>query len=421
MKSNYKRIGSFIELVDERNRDLAITTLLGLTIDKQFIPSVANIIGSDMANYKIIRKGQFACSLMQVRRDKKIPVALLADLDEAIISQAYPVFRITDEKELLPEYLMMWMRRSEFDREACFYAVGGVRGSLEWDDFCSMELPVPGIGKQREIVKEYNIIVDRIALNEQLNQKLEETAQTLYKQWFIDFEFPISAEYAKFIGKPELEGQHYKSSGGEMVYNEALSKEIPTGWSESQIEPMIRFNYASYNPSVDKFKSLEYLDTSSITRHRIENLQSLVIGQDTIPSRAKRKVDHNDIVYSTVRPNLRHYGLVKNPQPNMVASTGFMVIQPTDDDVSSELILLWITSDEIIDYFHSKAEMSVSTYPSIKPEDILGMWVARPDKTHIKTLNRFLKPLYALLCEYNSENLRLRDLSNILHQKLARV
>lgn len=223
MRSNYRRIGDFIELVDERNKDLSIDLLLGLTVNKLFIPSVANTIGADMANYKVIRKGQFACSIMQVRRDKKMPVALLSDHDEAIISQAYPVFRVKDESELLPEYLMMWFSRSEFDREACFHAVGGVRGSLEWEDFLNMELPIPSIEKQREIVKEYNTVVNRIKLNEQLNQKLEETAQALYKHWFVDFEFPNEN------GKP------YKSSGGAMVYNEELGKEIPEGWVTQQL------------------------------------------------------------------------------------------------------------------------------------------------------------------------------------------
>ena len=186
MKSNYKPIGNHIRLVDERNKGLQVQQLLGLSISKQFIPSVANIIGTDMENYKIIRKNQFACSTMQVRRDKKMPVALLKNLDEAIISQAYPIFEVKDEKELLPEYLMMWFERSEFDREACFHAVGGVRGSLEWEDFESMQLPIPHIDKQREIVKEYNTIQNRITLNQQLIQKLEETAQAIYKQWFVD-------------------------------------------------------------------------------------------------------------------------------------------------------------------------------------------------------------------------------------------
>lgn len=182
----YKKIGEYIKLIDERNKGLQVKQLLGLSISKQFIPSVANIIGTDMENYKIIRRNQFACSTMQVRRDKKMPVALLKDIEEAIISQAYPIFEVKDEKELLPEYLMMWFERAEFDREACFHAVGGVRGSLEWEDFESMQLPIPHIDKQREIVKEYNTIQNRIALNQQLIQKLEETAQAIYREWFVE-------------------------------------------------------------------------------------------------------------------------------------------------------------------------------------------------------------------------------------------
>ncbi len=184
MKSNYRRLGDYIRLVDERNKGLQVQQLLGLSISKQFIPSVANIIGTDMENYKIIRKNQFACSTMQVRRDKKMPVALLKELDEAIISQAYPIFEVKDEQELLPEYLMMWFERTEFDREACFHAVGGVRGGLAWQAFEDMQLPIPHIDKQREIVKEYNTIQNRIALNQKLIQKLEETAQAIYREWF---------------------------------------------------------------------------------------------------------------------------------------------------------------------------------------------------------------------------------------------
>ena len=180
MKSNYRKIGDFINLVDERNKGLKVTNLVGLSISKQFIKSVANTIGTDMENYKIIRKNQFACSTMQVRRDKKMPLALYNDSEPAIISQAYPVFEINDTTKLLPEYLMMWFTRSEFDREACFHAVGGVRGSLEWEDFCGMQLPIPPIEKQQEIVREYNTIQKRIALNNQLISKLEETAQAMF-------------------------------------------------------------------------------------------------------------------------------------------------------------------------------------------------------------------------------------------------
>ena len=181
----YRRIGDYIREVDSRNRDLKVTKLVGLTINKAFIPSVANVIGTDLSNYKIIQKEQFACSLMQVSRDGKIPVAMFED-DAAIMSPAYPMFEVIDKDELLPQYLMMWFSRSEFDREASFYAVGGVRGSLTWEDFCNVKLPVPSIDCQREIVEEYETLSRRIRLNEQMIEKLEATAQALYRKMFVD-------------------------------------------------------------------------------------------------------------------------------------------------------------------------------------------------------------------------------------------
>ena len=249
MKSNYRNIGDFIKLVDERNKGLKVTNLVGLSISKQFIKSVANIIGTDMENYKIIRKNQFACSTMQVRRDKKMPLALYIDSEPAIISQAYPVFEINDTSQLLPEYLMMWFTRSEFDREACFHAVGGVRGSLEWEDFCGMQLPIPSIEKQQEIVKEYHIIQNRIALNNQLIFKLEETAQAIYKQWFVDFEFT------------DENGLPYKSNGGEMVWCEELEKEIPVGW---EIIPIKYFCKEMKNGATPSRDNLEYWNSKDI-------------------------------------------------------------------------------------------------------------------------------------------------------------
>lgn len=182
---DYKRLGDYIREVNVRNRELRVTNLVGLTIDKAFIPSVANIIGTDLSNYKVIEKEQFACSLMQVSRDGKIPVAMFEE-DAAIMSPAYPMFEVIDKTVLLPRYLMMWFSRKEFDREASFYAVGGVRGSLTWEDFCNMRLPIPSIERQREIVAEYETLACRIRLNEQMVAKLEETAQALYRKIFVD-------------------------------------------------------------------------------------------------------------------------------------------------------------------------------------------------------------------------------------------
>lgn len=180
-----KRLGNYIREVNLRNRDLKVTKLVGLTIDKAFIPSVANVIGTDLSNYKIISKEQFACSLMQVSRDGKMPVAMFEG-DNAILSPAYPMFEVIDKNLLLPQYLMMWFSRSEFDREASYFAVGGVRGNLSWEDFCNMRLPIPSITRQREIVSEYTTLTNRIRLNEQMISKLEDTAQTLYRKMFVD-------------------------------------------------------------------------------------------------------------------------------------------------------------------------------------------------------------------------------------------
>jgi len=216
--NNYKRIGDYIKSVKVFNSDLRAKELLGINIDKFFMPSVANVVGTDLSRYKIVEKNQFACNRMHVGRDYRIPVAL-SDRDEPfMVSPAYDVFEIKDTSILHPEYLMMWFSRAEFDRNAWFYTDADVRGGLAWKAFCDMQLPVPDINKQREIVREYNTIVNRIKLNEQLNQKLEETAQAIYKQWFVDFEFP------------DENGKPYKSNGGEMVWNDELEKEVPVGW-----------------------------------------------------------------------------------------------------------------------------------------------------------------------------------------------
>ena len=182
-ENDLKRLGDNIRPVDVRNRDLKVTKLVGLTIDKAFIPSVANTIGTDLSNYKVISENQFACSLMQVSRDGKMPIAMFKG-EPCIMSPAYPMFEVSNTSNLLPEYLMMWFSRSEFDREASFYAVGGVRGSLEWDDFCDMKLPIPSIEKQREIVAEYNTLQNRIETNKKLIATLEQTACAIYRKMF---------------------------------------------------------------------------------------------------------------------------------------------------------------------------------------------------------------------------------------------
>lgn len=171
MKSEYKILGDYIRLVDNRNKDLAITNLLGVSISKKFIPSIANIIGTDLSNYKIVRTGQFAYGPVTSRNGEKISIAYLDDND-CIISSSYTVFEVTDKEKLDPEYLMLWFSRPEFDRYARYKSHGSVREIFDWDELCMVELPVPEIEKQKNIVKAYKIITDRIALKQKINDNL---------------------------------------------------------------------------------------------------------------------------------------------------------------------------------------------------------------------------------------------------------
>ena len=153
---SYKRIGDYIRLVSNRNNNWAITNLLGVNIYKNFMPSVANTSGVDLSKYKIIQKGQFATNIMHVNRDEVLPVALYQNEEPAIVSPAYMTFEVIDKNVLLPEYLMMEFQRPEFDRRAWTYCDSSVRGGLEWNRFCEIEIPIPDIEEQRKFVALYN-------------------------------------------------------------------------------------------------------------------------------------------------------------------------------------------------------------------------------------------------------------------------
>jgi restriction endonuclease S subunit len=182
----YKRLGDYIREVNVRNRELKVTNLLGVSISKEFMSSIANTIGTDMSTYKIVERGQFAYGPVTSRNGDKVSIALLDGYDGAIISQAYTVFEVIDHEQLLPEYLMMWFRRPEFDRYARFHSHGSAREIFDWDELCDVMLPIPSITRQREIVSEYETLTNRIRLNNQMIQNLEATAQALYRKTFVD-------------------------------------------------------------------------------------------------------------------------------------------------------------------------------------------------------------------------------------------
>lgn len=172
MNTEYKKLGQYIRQVDMRNAAGKEENLLGVSVQKVFIPSIANTVGTDFTKYKVVKRGQFTYIPDTSRRGDKIGIALLTDCDEGLVSNVYTVFEVIDTEKLCPEYLMLWFSRPEFDRYARFKSHGSVREIFDWDEMCNVELPVPDIEKQRNIVKAYKAISDRIELKRQINDNL---------------------------------------------------------------------------------------------------------------------------------------------------------------------------------------------------------------------------------------------------------
>ena len=186
MRSNYEALGEFIRQVDIRNTAGKEDNLLGVSVQKQFIPLIANTVGTDFTKYKVVKRGQFTYIPDTSRRGDKIAIALLKDYEEGLVSNVYTVFEVIDDDKLLPEYLMLWFSRPEFDRYARYKSHSSVREIFDWNELCMVELPIPAIEKQREIVKAYKTVTDRIELKRKINDNLEATAQVIFKHSFIE-------------------------------------------------------------------------------------------------------------------------------------------------------------------------------------------------------------------------------------------
>jgi type I restriction enzyme S subunit len=419
MRCNYRRIGDFIELVDVRNRDLKVKKLLGLSISKQFIPSVANIVGTSMRGYKIIKKDQFACSIMQVRRDRKMPVALLKDYDQAIISQAYPVFEITKPEELLPDYLMMWFTRSEFDRHAEFLAVGGVRGSLEWEDFLDMTLPVPILEKQQEIVNDYNTVQDRIRINEALNTALEETAQALYKHWFVDFEFPVSLSQSELV-EDDLKNENpdhskgYKSSGGAMVYNEELNCEIPVRWEVVGFLDELNINGGGTPKTTNSDfwdGEIPFFTPKDVTKSFFTiNTEKFLTqkGLDNCSSRLYKK----HTIFITARGTVGAISLAGR------------------DMAMNQSCYAFVDKDNLQFYGHQSARFAIdnlkrqavgAVFSALVTKDFQSTMILKPSLLVKQMFNELLGSIYSNILNAQMENVKHRELSDLLLSKMTNV
>lgn len=270
MKSNYDILGNHIRLIDTRNRESITDRVLGINIDKFFMPSVANVIGTDLSKYKLITKGKFACNPMHVGRDERLPVALYDEEEPAIVSPAYFMFEVIDNSILNEDYLMMWFRRPEFDRICWLHTDGSVRGGITWDDICRLELPIPPIENQLEIVNIYRAITERIALKQKINDNLEETAQSLFQEQFAAFynenELPDGYSIATLDSLCSIKGGKRLPADGELL-------DTPTA------HPYIRVRDLGSNRYVCLTNQFQYIDEethSAISRY-IVNTNDIVI------------------------------------------------------------------------------------------------------------------------------------------------
>lgn len=413
MRSNYKKLGKYIQQINKRNTDLNIDRLLGVSINKVLMPSIANTVGTNMKTYKIIKKNQFAYGPVTSRNGDKISIALLQEYDEAILSQAYTVFEVIDETELHPEYLMMWFRRHEFDRYARFKSHGSARETFDWDEMCEVELPIPSIEKQREIVKEYNTVVNRIKLNEQLNQKLEETAQALYKHWFVDFEFPNE------------EGKPYKSSSGAMVYNEDLDKEIPEGWELGNIEDLCEImdgdrgrNY----PSQQHFSENGYclfLNAGNVTKSGFDFSNTSFITKERDELLRKGKLKRRDTVLTTrgTVGNLAYFS-EQIEFEHLRINSGMVIFRPKEFNYSLFLYSLMRSQDMTnnIENF-----LSGSAQPQLPIKDIKRMLVLIPIQSKIHAFSDLSAAIQNQIELQNKENRKLYQLKDLILSKMTKV
>lgn len=379
-KSNFKLLGNYIKPVVGRNVDLGELPLVGLSISKKFIPSIANTIGTDMSAYRIIEKNQFAYGPVTSRNGDKITIALFSDYEKALISQAYIPFEVKDTNELDPEYLMMWFRRPEFDRYARFKSHGSAREIFDWDEMCNTLLPVPHIDKQREIVKEYNVIQNRIALNQQLILKLEETAQAIYKRWFVEFEFP------------DENGKPYKSNGGEMVESELGG--IPNDWKVGTLFDLIELQRGFDLPTQERKEGTFPIFASTGTNEKHSEFKVKAPGIVTGRSGSLGEVFYVDEDFWPLNTTL----WVKH----------FKIATP----IYTYYVLKGIN---IIDYNGGSA------VPTLNRNDIHRHQLILPKKNVIEKFENTQKVFFKRMKEIGIENQKLAELKDLLLSKLATV
>lgn len=404
MKSNYKRLGDYIISCDEKNTGNIIKKLQGISNQKYFQKAKTNTIGVDLEKYRIVRNGQFAFNRATTRNGEKISIALRHGKD-CIVSPSYRIFKSKDENILNSEYLMMWFKRHEFDRFARFKSHGSAHEFFDYGEMCEVELPIPSIEKQKEIVREYNAIQNRILLNNQLIFKLEETTQSIYKQWFVDFEFPNEND------KP------YKSNGGKMVWCEEFGKEIPEVCKYGSINDLVDSQYG-YTASADfEFDGPKFL--------RITDIANDYIDWETVPNcdisekeKQKYLLEKGDVIVARTGATVGAAKQINKLSPKAVFASYLVRLKPKENK-SIQFLGSTIVNPKYREYILSVA--GGSAQPQANAVIMTQYEIVIPNDNIMILFDKIVSPILDTQELIQIENSKLIELKDLLLARMTRV
>ena len=374
MKEGYRLLGDFIRQVDVRNTDGKEENLLGVSVQKMFIPSIANTVGTDFTKYKVVKRGQFTYIPDTSRRGDKIGIALLTDYDEGLVSNIYTVFEVKDENELLPEYLMLWFSRPEFDRYARFKSHGSVREIMDWDEMCKVELPVPSIEKQRSIVKAYDTITDRIELKRKINDNLAAQMRAYFKEY--------TANNASITGK--LKDYSVMQYG----YTETATTE-PVGPKFLRITDIAQ-NYIDWN-------GVPYCPISE------ENHEKYVLSE-------------GDVVVARTGATVGYAKMVGRNIPDSVFASFLVRIRPIDDEYRYYFGLA-ITSAEFLNFVQTNA--GGSAQPQANPPLLGEFELSIPNKQSLPEFNTKISSFLGVIESNETEISKLHEVKDTMVKMLS--
>lgn len=392
MEKGYKILGNYIRLVDERNKNLAVTKLLGVSISKKFIPSIANIVGTDLSNYKIVRTGQFAYGPVTSRNGEKISIAYL-DEEDCIISSSYTVFEVENKEELDPEYLMLWFSRPEFDRYARYKSHGSVREIFDWNELCMVELPVPDIEKQRKIVKAYKTITDRIDLKQKINDNLFATVNVFFTEKFSHFLHEDMRNMPNYVQlKNFIKIKHGYAFEGEQ-FSETKTSKILVSPGNFKIGGGFQNNKPKFYNEKAEYKTDYILEPGSL----VVTMTDLSKNGDTLG-------------FPAIIPNDKQLTFLHNQRVGLV--------ELVNNIYPKAFIYFLMCSNDYRNYILATA--SGTTVRHTSPDKILGYGFLAPDnKSDLMLLNRLYEAYLSDCDTLNIEIQRLTELQATLLSKMV--